>query len=448
MVNEQLSSTQRVWRRRIFAVTWLAYAGFYLCRKNLSVTMPLLSADLGYSNLQLANIFFGYSLLYALGQFGFGVLADRFGSRAIVSLGLIIAVLSNLMMGFAGSLVALTVLACLNGTGQSAGWPGLVKTMAAWFRHRERGVVMAWWTTNYVIGGFVGTIFATFVVTSHWLFPSWGWHRGFWVPAMALFAVTLVFFTLVRNRPADAGLPEIAASEDGFRTQPRSSLGAHSSVETARTYLRMLGDLEVWTVAIGALFSKVTRYSFLFWLPLYLSQKLKYGAGEAGYTSSLFELAGFGGALLGGYLSDKFMQSRRLPVAALMMWGLAGACWLHPTLAGLGHVGVAASICLIGIMNYGPDTLLQGAASQDVGARWGVGKASGFVDGVSSLGQLCSSYLVGYVAQKYGWDRLFYVFVVLALLGGAIMATRWNRHTNVQTAMSPAGRPENAGDKH
>jgi sugar phosphate permease len=98
-------------------------------------------------------------------------------------------------------------------------------------------------------------------------------------------------------------------------------------------------------------------------------------------------------------------------------------------------------------MNYGPDTLLQGAASQDVGARWGVGKASGFVDGVSSVGQLFSSYLVGYIAQNYGWDRLFYVFVVMALVGGAIMATRWSKHTIRNTAKLPADQPQIAGDK-
>jgi len=408
-------------------VTWLAYAGFYLCRKNLSVTLPLLKAEAGFSNLQIANLFFGYSLLYALGQFGFGVLADRFGSRMVVTMGLIVAVLSNALMGFTSSLGLLTALACLNGAGQSAGWPGLVKTMAAWFRPRERGVVMAWWTTNYVLGGFVATIFATQVVTSRWLVPGWSWHRGFWFPALALAAVTAVFFLLVRDRPADAGLPEAAGEgEVGSEALDRAE-GNESFADTARTYFRMLGDGEVWIVAVGALFSKVTRYSFLFWLPLYLTQKLKYEAGEAGYTSSLFELAGFGGALLGGYVSDKFMQSRRLPVAAVMMWGLAGACWLHPTLSSLGHAGVALSICLIGILNYGPDTLLQGAASQDLGARWGVGKASGFVDGISSVGQLGSSYLVGYTAQKYGWDQLFYVFVALALLGGAIMATRWTK---------------------
>ena len=151
--------------------------------------------------------------------------------------------------------------------------------------------------------------------------------------------------------------------------------------------------------------------------------------GEAGYTSSLFELAGFGGALLGGYVSDKLMQSRRLPVAAMMMWGLAIACWLHPWLGDHGRWWGAVGIALIGVMNYGPDTILQGAAAQDIGARWGVGKTSGFINGVSSVGQVISAYLVGTVTQRYGWDPLFYVFVVLAFIGGAVLATRW-RHAN------------------
>jgi sugar phosphate permease len=30
-------------QRRIFAIAWIAYAGFYLCRKNLSVVLPLLN---------------------------------------------------------------------------------------------------------------------------------------------------------------------------------------------------------------------------------------------------------------------------------------------------------------------------------------------------------------------------------------------------------------------
>jgi sugar phosphate permease len=425
MVSDQLDVSQRRWRLRIFVITWLAYAGFYFCRKNLSVAMPSMAAELHFSKMELANIVFGYSLLYSGGQFVCGLLADRFGSRIVVAVGLLVAVVSNVLMGFGTSLAMLTAMACLNGAGQSGGWPGLVKTMAAWFRHQERGVVMSWWTTNYVIGGFAGTLFATFAVTNLWLFPNLGWRRGFWFPAMILFVILVAFYLVVKNRPAEAGLPTIV-EEEGHTVAGQ----AHEPLsETLATYLRMLGDPAVWAVALGALFSKVTRYSFMFWLPLYLTESLKYSTLEAGNTSSLFELAGFGGALVAGYVSDKFMQSRRLPVAAMMMWGLALACWAHPSLAALGHGGVALSICLIGIMNYGPDTLMQGAATQDVGAKWGVGKASGFIDGVSSLGQLLSSYMVAFIAQQFGWNNLFYVFVALAVVGGAVMATHW-RHAS------------------
>jgi len=37
------------YRVRVFAVTWLAYAGFYFCRKNLSVAMPLLKEELHFT---------------------------------------------------------------------------------------------------------------------------------------------------------------------------------------------------------------------------------------------------------------------------------------------------------------------------------------------------------------------------------------------------------------
>jgi sugar phosphate permease len=424
-----LNYSQRVWRYRIFAITWLAYAGFYLCRRNFSVVMPLLERDLGYSNFQLAHIIFGYSLLYSLGQFCFGPLADRFGSRITVTFGLLLSITATVLMGFLPTLAALAALCCANGLGQSAGWPGLVKNMAPWFRQRERGVVMGWWTTNYVIGGFLAVVFATFVSTHSWSGP--GWRRGFWMPAGLLLVIALAFAAVVRNRPSDAGVDEIndPAEEDTSVSGPqRAALGW--------VFFRMLGDPEVWVIAVGCAFSKIIRYSFLYWLPIYMTQKLRYSASEAGYTSSLFELVGFVGAILAGYISDRFMHSRRLGVAAIMFWGLAFMCWIHPWLAATGHLGAAFSIALIGIMNFGPDTLLQGAASQDAGAKWGVGTASGFISGFGSVGQVFSPYLVAYVAEKYGWDRLFYGFVAVALAGGVLLASQSGREARQVDSVS------------
>ena len=161
----EISREQRMWRYRIFAVTWLAYAGFYLCRKNFSIAIPLLTQELGYTKMDFARVIFLYSLFYALGQFYNGFLSDRFGPRLIVSIGLLVSVFANVWMGFGTTLTMFLILQCINGTGQSTGWPGTVKNMATWFRRRERGVVMGWWTTCYVLGAVIATALATFATS-------------------------------------------------------------------------------------------------------------------------------------------------------------------------------------------------------------------------------------------------------------------------------------------
>ncbi len=405
------------WKLRIFAVTWLAYGGLYLCRKNLSVLMPVLQSDLAVEKLDLANIVFAYSLAYALGQFVTGMLADRYGARAVVTGGLLLSVGSNLAMGWNPSVLMLFVLGMLNGAGQSAGWPGLVKNMAAWFSPKERGVVMAWWTTNYVLGGFLATLVATYVISNPMPLPGAAWQHGFWIPSLLLLVVTFVFVVFARNRPREAGIAEIeehgvdaAAGEGGQRG----------------VMLRVLARPAVWITGVTAFLLKVIRYSFLFWLPLYMTEHLHYTAERAGYASSVFELVGFVGALAAGYASDRIFGARRFPVASIMMAGLALVCLVHPYMAGRGLLWNLLGIALIGIMTYGPDTLMQGAASQDAGAGGGEASAAGVICGIASLGQLVSPYFVAVAAERFGWDALFAMFVVVALAGSALTAFFWN----------------------
>jgi sugar phosphate permease len=417
----------RGWRYRIFAVTWLAYAGFYLCRKNLSVAVPLLETHLGYSTSQLANVIFGFSLIYALGQFVFGVLSDRLGPRLIVGAGLFLVVLSNLLLGVQSSLVLLTILVCLGSIGQATGWSGLVKTMACWFKREERGVVMGWWGTNYVLGGFLATVFATFVSTSPILFPSWSWRRVFVFPALLLLAPALIFAFGVRNEPADVGLPAV---EDGQDFSPHATMDSGAALSRPQSSESVIRDLmanpAIWAISLMYFFLTITRYSFLFWLPLYMTQHLGYALGNAGYTSSLYELVGFAGAIIAGYASEKLFQSRRFPVGVLMLIGLAVASLFQPSLAARGHTYNALGISVIGIMTYGVDTLMSGAAAQDMGSANAAATASGFIDGVGHLGEIISPFLVAFVTSRFGWDVLFYIFVAFALMGTFFLVPYWN----------------------
>src|SRR5215472_2154232 len=150
------------------------------CRKNLSVIMPIMARDSHYGNFDLAQLVFVFSLAYAVGQFVAGALGDRFGGRFTGVLGAgVSAACTVAMAAFAQDRHALLVLQIGNGLGQGCGWSACLKVLRAWFERKERGTVMAWWGTCYVLGGFLATVFATFAATQVFLLPGLGWRRGF-----------------------------------------------------------------------------------------------------------------------------------------------------------------------------------------------------------------------------------------------------------------------------
>jgi sugar phosphate permease len=404
-------------QRQIFSITWLAYAGFYLCRKNLSVVLPLLNHSSGLGNVELANIVFGYSVLYAIGQFAWGPLSDRIGAKRVVGAGLLVAAASNLLMGMQGSLIWLLMFACLNGAAQSTGWSGLVKTMAVWFPGDNRGIVMGWWSTNYVLGGFLATTFATWVVVQSWLLPQLGWRRGFLFPALLLLGIALLFLAAAKEAPKRSDSAAAAEDASVHLVSLRSNWSALAG---------LLRKPSLWMVSISYFFLEMCRYALMFWLPLYMVNRLRYGLQASGYLSSLYELIGIAGAVLAGYASDRFSQSRRAPVSAIMLGCFAVVLVLEPALTRFGLAGTAVAISLAGVFSFGPDTLLSGAGAQDIGEARAAATASGLVDGIGHLGAIFSPYVVVFVSRRYGWDHLFFVLSGAAFLAAAVLMPIWN----------------------
>lgn len=385
----------------------MAYAAYYLCRKNLSVLLPSLSGHLGHTRQDLASLVFVYSFAYAAGQFLMGPLSDRFGARRVVTVGMLASSAATVGFGVSSSLAALAAFQAVNGIAQASGWSGLLKIMSAWFGPQGRGVLMAWWSTNYVLGAFLATVFATWAAgapVAEWL----GWRRGAWLPAVLLAVLALVFVVFVRDRPG--------TGVTGDRATAASPGGLWATVR---------GNGPLHALAAAYFVVKLTRYVFLFWLPLYMVERLGYGQEQAGYTSSLYELLGFVGVLAAGYASDHWCHGRRFPVGAVMLAGLAVACGLHPALSALGWWGNVAGIALIGMLTFGPDTLIGGAAVQDVTTPETAATAAGYVNGVGSVGQLLSPYVVATVVDRQGWDALFLWLVAMSLVGSALLATRW-----------------------
>src|SRR4051794_29776655 len=136
--------TYERWRWQIFAITWLAYVGFYLTRKSFSVAKIGIQRDPGLhmTDRQMAWIDGAYLTAYAIGQFLFGMAGDRLGTRLVILVGLLASVIAAFVMGASTLVVAFGVFFCIQGLAQATGWAPLVKNVSTFFSRRERGTVM------------------------------------------------------------------------------------------------------------------------------------------------------------------------------------------------------------------------------------------------------------------------------------------------------------------
>ncbi len=415
------------WRLRIFGITWLAYAGFYLTRASFSVAKIGILED---PNLSLTTENMGvidglYLTAYAVGQFVWGMLGDKVGTRKIVLLGLIGSIITGFAMGVSSIMLAFGVFALLQGLSQSTGWAPLAKNITNWFSLRERGVVMGWWATNYTIGGLIGAPFAGLMAVYFG-----GWRFAFFIPAIVLAVIVILFFLLQKNKPQDMGLPPI---EEYHREEPASEEVSNDEIISEpeegswKSIIEVIKNPMVLRLGAVYFFIKPTRYAILFWGPLYISELLGTGMAESAIVNAAFFLAGPFSVLAAGYASDIIFQSRRMPYCVISMFALAILLFFFNDLASVHSSLVSAGLLFsVGFLIYGPDSLVSATAAVDFGTRKGASTASGVINGMGSIGAIAGGTIPGFFKESWGWDGVFMFLSVSVLIAGLLMISKWN----------------------
>lgn len=394
-----------------FGATWLAYATYYLGRKGFSVSKARIVKELGVGEGTLAAIDTGYLAAYALGQFISGLIGDRIGARRLVSMGMFFAAFTCAAFGMASSGAMLLAAFTLNGFAQSTGWPGTTKGMAEWTSPERRGAVMGLWCTSYQVGGIVASWFCTLML------GSYGWRAAFFGPAVCIAGVGAIVLLTLRPGPyAVTVMPQTG------------SLAARAGINR-----EVFRNPTLWSYGAAYFFIKLIRYSVLFWLPYYLHTALGVSETDAGYLSISFEVGGVIGAVTIGFISDRVTHLSRSIIAAIGLVGLAAALLVYARLAPSSPVLQFALMALIGGLLFGPDSLVSASAAQDAGGQAAAARATGFVNGIGSIGALLQGYVTVGIRKSFGWSAVFYVFVGFALLSALALTPTFRRKASPAT---------------
>jgi OPA family glycerol-3-phosphate transporter-like MFS transporter len=376
----------------------LGYVGIYLCRKNLSVAMPLLQTEFHASKAEVGTVASVGTLAYAIGKFTNGPIVDAIGGRR----GFLISIVLVAIFGAAGALSpGLTVLAILYGLNRfagAAGWGGMLKLVPSWFPPKRSGTVVGILSLSYVLGGVLATLFARQVVASHG-----GWRAVMGLPSLITIGIAGVCAVFVRVGPRAQSSPR---TNDAPVEAPRAPIAEVLGLFRMPQFLV--------TCALSFTLT-LMRESFNTWSVDFLLQAQggTSSLATAALQSTGFDLAGFVSILLAGVAYDRVRPSRRrwLMFTSLALLSLLLA--LLPITAKANPLGGAILVGLAGLLVYGPYSLLAGALAVVNGGPKLAATAAGIIDGVGYIAGALAGITLGRLLDTGGYDLGFGVLAAI-----------------------------------
>ncbi|KAM8748955.1 glucose-6-phosphate exchanger SLC37A1 isoform 3-T3 [Acanthopagrus schlegelii] len=349
-----------------------------------------------------------YSFLcaYAVGMYLSGIIGERLPIRLYLTVGMLTSGLFTCLFGLGyvyniHSLGFYIFVQVANGLVQTTGWPSVVTCISNWFGKGRRGLIMGLWNSHTSVGNILGSLIA-----GYWVSSNWG--LSFIVPGLIIAAMGVVCFLFLIEHPNDLKTIHAQNSSPGKRqVQDKSWNGVNGHTEMylqykegkAQSYdtelllprdsvcvpvqpvvvvkresepspISFMGALRIPGViefSLCLLFAKLVSYTFLFWLPLYITKAAHLDAKKAGDLSTLFDVGGIVGGILAGVISDKL--GKRATTCAVMLLLAAPTLYGFSMISEFGLGPTIGMLLVCGGLVNGPYSLITTAVSADLGTH-------------------------------------------------------------------------------
>jgi len=383
---------------------------------------PAITKEWGISRAAFGVVMSAAPIGLAVGALLVGPLSDRYGRKKLLMTAVAWFGACSLACAFAQDVVTLSALRFLTGLGLGAAMPNATTLLSEYVPERSRSTLLAIMFTGFNLGsGLVGFLAAA-------LLPDYGWRTvlmaGGAIPLLCLpFYLWLVpesaRFMVVRHYPADRIARTLArvcgghfaAGQTFSVSEPPVKGGQPAKVLLSETYRKT--TLSLWgTYFMGLL----VIYLLSGWLPT-LIKDAGLPIEKAASVTALFQLGGTVGALVVGFLMDRWSPSRAIACAYI-----AGAVFILLLASGSVQSGMfAAYVLLAGFCMSGAQTGLNAFAPSCYPT---VVRATGvsWMLGVGRFGSILGSFAGGVLlSMGWGFGAVIAILAVPATLAALII---------------------------
>jgi ACS family glucarate transporter-like MFS transporter len=409
-------------RYLIVTMLFVASCFSYGDRVALSIAGSAMEKELALDPVKLGWLLSGFSWAYVAGQLPSGGLLDRFGSKRVYGISIVLWSVCAALIGLTGYLPAawafsaIFALRLVSGLAQSPVFPGNGRIVAAWFPTAERGGASAIFNASQY---FALVVFAPLF---GWLTHTYGWRSCFWFMGFFGLVLAIAWWKLVYNvkdHPL-VSRTEIECIERGgglvnvdrvagskARSNPLTWAGVHQLLQQ-----RMLVGIYIGQFCITTL-----TYFFITWFPIYLVQARHMSILKGGLAAALPALCGSVGGVLGGVSSDALLRgghsltfARKAPIIAGML--------LSVTMIACNYTNVQALVMfLMSLAFFGKGFGALGwTVIADTSPKELIGLNGGLFNLFGNIAGITTPIVIGYLVKKTGSFNDALIFVGAAAL--------------------------------
>ena len=443
----------------------MTYSFLYMGRYNLNVSKNALGTLM--TKEDFGTIFAIGTLVYGFSFLVNGPLVDKIGGKKGILIAAVGSSIANVMLGVLtyfvviGKVTSHIVLAysslyALNMYFQSYGAVSIIKVKAYWFHVRERGVFGAIFGALISIGVYFAFDWGTKIVELTKANSSGGWFHNllqkmfasdisvggklvdatwavFFIPAIIMIFWIVLDLWLIKDTPEEAKFPH-------FDTHDASSGNMHIELSSLDLLKKVFASKLMLLIALIGLTSGIFRNGIQNWYFIFAAEIKQPGAEfYKNHWGLLLCIFGIVGGFFGGWISDRFFQSRRAPPAAMLATLVVALTLLMAAYLTSAPLFLGFCCVMVVMASVGLTSLMAGSAATDFGGRKATATCSGIVDGCTYLGSAIQSFFIGHlvpservgeaatflgVTRDWHWWPLF--MVPFALIGLGVAMKLWH----------------------
>ena len=395
----------------LIVLCWFVYACSYIGKVNYAANINQIMEfyNVDHSSAGLVSTFFFFA--YGIGQVVNGLFCKKYNLKWIVFVSLVISGVANFIVGISNNFVLIKYLWLLNGFSMSILWPSLIRLLSESLSKKDMTKATLAMGTTVATGTFL-------VYGLSAIFAKIDFKIIFYIASVLFAVVSCVwifsFSGLVKKVCASCKEDEI-------------KLTATQTTEHSEKFNKSILLLSIVLLGVYGVATNLIKDGLTTWVPSILKEQY-YLDSSFSIILTLFlpVVSIFGNAfavMIHKKIPDYVLQCAMVFSCAGAVVGGVIACvslnqfWL--TLIGFTIVCFLVSSCNSLITSIFP-LFMKGKINS--------GLLAGILNGCCYLGSTLASYVLGAVADNFGWITVFWVLlfvcIVIVIAGGIYLLIR------------------------